>query len=407
MKLLHTSDWHIGKRYGQISRLSEQRGALDEICRIAEEENVDAVLVAGDIYDSFNPPTEAAELFYRTLRRLSRGGSTAVIVIAGNHDSPDKIEVSDPLALELGIVLAGTPGAAIRPFETEPGIRLLRAGEGFVELALPRCDSPLRVILAPYANELRLRKFLGMNGNPADELGSHLAGAWGEIADKYCDESGVNVLVSHLFMMRQGGERPEESDEERSISLGGADLLFTSIIPPGVQYAALGHIHKPWMVDRENCPVVYSGSPVAYGLNEAGQDKFVYIAEIEPGGKAAIERRQIFSGRRIIKGRFGNYAKAVEWLAANREAIVELTFETDTYITSEMKNGFDEAYGAPVTIIPVINSADEEEDTDERSISGKSMEELFIDYFEMKKGLKPNDELLGLFREIMAVEVEK
>ena len=88
MKILHTADWHLGKRLNEFSRIEEQREVLEEICRIAEEQQVDAVLVAGDLYDTFNPPNEAIELFYKSLHRLAAGGKRAVIGIAGNHDSP-------------------------------------------------------------------------------------------------------------------------------------------------------------------------------------------------------------------------------------------------------------------------------------------------------------------------------
>jgi len=107
MKILHTSDWHLGKRLENFSRLDEQIAVLDEICTIADKENIDAVLVAGDLFDTFNPPTEAVELFYRSLKKLSKNGSRPVIAIAGNHDSPDRIESPDPLARECGIIFAG------------------------------------------------------------------------------------------------------------------------------------------------------------------------------------------------------------------------------------------------------------------------------------------------------------
>ena len=98
MKLLHTSDWHLGKRLGDFSRFEEQQAVMQEICDIADRELADAILVAGDLFDSFNPPTEAVDLFYKTLRKLSKNGSRPVIAIAGNHDSPDRIEAPDPLA---------------------------------------------------------------------------------------------------------------------------------------------------------------------------------------------------------------------------------------------------------------------------------------------------------------------
>lgn len=89
MKILHTSDWHLGKRLNDRERAGEQVAVMDEIVRVADEEAADAVIVAGDLFDTFNPPVEAIELLYRTLHRLARGGQRLVVAIAGNHDSPD------------------------------------------------------------------------------------------------------------------------------------------------------------------------------------------------------------------------------------------------------------------------------------------------------------------------------
>src|SRR5690606_13942956 len=104
LKILHTADWHLGKRLQEFSRLEEQREVLDEIVKIADQTAADLILVAGDILDSFNPSHEAVELLFKTLRRLSNEGRRPIIAISGNHDSPQFIAAPDPLARELGIL---------------------------------------------------------------------------------------------------------------------------------------------------------------------------------------------------------------------------------------------------------------------------------------------------------------
>ena len=126
MKILHTADWHLGKKLEGISRLQEQRAVLEEICAIADHEAVDAVLVAGDLFDTFNPSSEAEELLYKTLKQLSRNGTRAVVAIAGNHDSPERIEAPDPLARACGIIFAGYPNSIVPPFELETGLTVLK-----------------------------------------------------------------------------------------------------------------------------------------------------------------------------------------------------------------------------------------------------------------------------------------
>ncbi len=124
MKLLHTSDWHLGKYLNNFSRHAEQQEVLEEICEIAEREKVNAILIAGDLFDTYNPPTESVELFYRILKRLSANGTRAVIAIAGNHDSPERIEAPDPLARECGIIFAGYPNSLVSTFTLESGLSI-------------------------------------------------------------------------------------------------------------------------------------------------------------------------------------------------------------------------------------------------------------------------------------------
>ena len=169
MKILHTSDWHLGKRLENFSRLEEQQAVMQEICEIADREEADIVVVAGDLFDTFNPPTEAIDLLYKTLKRLTANGYRPVIAIAGNHDSPDRIEAPDPLARECGIIFAGYPNVQVSSFTLETGLKVLKTDEGFLEIALPGSNIPLRILITPYASEYRLRTFLGEE-NSEDEL---------------------------------------------------------------------------------------------------------------------------------------------------------------------------------------------------------------------------------------------
>src|SRR5690606_29525963 len=145
MKILHTADWHLGKRLEKISRLPEQQLVIDEIIDIANEQQADVVLIAGDLFDNFNPATEAVELFYKALKKLSNYGKRPVIAIAGNHDSPDRIEAPDVLARECGIIFAGYPHSHINPIELESGIKVVKTEPGFIEIELPQYDYPLRL----------------------------------------------------------------------------------------------------------------------------------------------------------------------------------------------------------------------------------------------------------------------
>ena len=158
MRLLHTSDWHLGKKLDRFDRLDEQKQVMEEICAIADREKVDAVLVAGDLFDVVNPPAEAVDLLYKTLKQLAAEGTRPVIAIAGNHDMPERIEAPDPLARECGIIFSGFPHSIITPFSLKTGLQVARSDTGFVELVCPNWKTPLRIVCAPYANEYRMRR---------------------------------------------------------------------------------------------------------------------------------------------------------------------------------------------------------------------------------------------------------
>src|SRR5690606_37531581 len=135
MKILHTADWHLGKRLDNFSRLEEQIEVMNEIISIADEQNVDLVLVAGDLFDAFHPSTEAIDLFYKTVKRLAKNGKRPVIAIAGNHDSPSFIDAPDPLARECGIILIGYPNQKVQEYALE-NFRITISEKGFLEIQL-------------------------------------------------------------------------------------------------------------------------------------------------------------------------------------------------------------------------------------------------------------------------------
>lgn len=411
MKILHTADWHLGKRLDAFSRFDEQREVLDEICQIAEAEAVDVVLVAGDLFDTLHPTAEATELLYNTLCRLSAKGTRAVVAIAGNHDSPERIDVPDSLARVCGILFVGLPNAEIKSYRTAAGLEVLRTDRGFVELKIPGCEAPLRLLLTPYANELRLKTFLGIEA-PDAALREVLAAHWAHLAETYCDDQGVNVLMTHLFFVPSSGEMPEEPEGERSIlHVGGASAVYSSDVPAQMQYVALGHLHRYQLIDSQPCPVVYSSSPLAYSFAEADQTKYVVIIEAEPGQPVAYRPVALTSGKALKKARFEDVDVAKIWLADNVGALVQITVVSDTYLEANDKKSLFDAHAGIVALIPEVTQTAETGITTRQvaDLANESLEELFVGYFRSSKegkGQIPSDSLLRLFREVLAVEPE-
>ena len=399
MKILHTADWHLGKRLDSFYRLEEQKLVLNEICEIAELQSVDAVIVAGDLFDAFNPPVEAIELLYKTLKRLTNNGKRPVIAIAGNHDSPERIDSPDPLARECGILFMGLPNSELQTIQLENGFIITRTNKGFIEFKLPQHPYPLRIIATPYANEVRMKEYFGEEKDVA--LINSLQKRWGELAEKYCDEKGVNILITHLYMLKRGGEILEEPDGEKPLKIGNADLVYSDAIPSQIQYTALGHLHRYQNVGTEEKPVVYSGSPLAYSFSEAGQKKYVNIIDVEPNGTAQIERILLKSGKQLVRKRFKNIDLAVEWLNENQYTLVELTLESDDYLKSEDLKRLRNAHHEIVHIIPIVSN-DNVMNTNIKQINlDQDITALFSDYFKYEKGQLPNEEIIELFKEVI------
>jgi DNA repair protein SbcD/Mre11 len=409
MKILHTADWHLGKRLdNHVSRHEEQVAVLNEIVDIADRENVDVVLIAGDLFDNFTPSVESSELLYSSCKRLTNNGLRPVIAIAGNHDSPHRIEMTDALTRSLGILFAGFPETVIPVFELESGIQITRSDKGFVELKLPKFDYPLQLLLTPYANEYRLRRYL-QDGDADNNLRTALQTHWQQTYDQYFDTERVCILMTHLFFTDPNKPHFVEPDDEKPIlHIGGAAAMFPEHIPDGVQYVALGHLHRAHTVSNTPCPIVYSGSPLAYSFNEDNQQKYVQIIDIEPNQKVVHRKVALQSGRRMFHVQFQTVEAAIDWLEKNQNIWVLLTLETDDYLSAFTHKRLKEVHDGLITIIPLLRADNQALMSNEGDKKvPKTMQNMFIDYFKYRqKGLAPSQSLMDLFEEVLGENVE-
>lgn len=405
MKILHTADWHLGKRLQEYPRLEEQKEVLQEIVNIAEKEEVDLVLLAGDIFDSFNPNHEAVELLYKTLKKLSNNGQRPIIAISGNHDSTQFIEAPDPLAREMGIFFYSKYDSLIPIGQLDNGIQVLQSETGFVELKLPKYGFPVRILLAPYANELLLKTYLG-EGDREQEFRQLLATKWQLLANKYCDDKGVNLFVGHFFFAKEGEALEVEPESERPIlHVGGTQALYSQNIPSQIQYAALGHLHRYHAVVQEPCPIVYSSSPLAYSFSEAEQEKQVVLIEAVPGKAVNYRPIPLKKGRPLYRKTFQDLETALEWLGENPYCFVELTYVTEHAIDASTRKALMKAHDGIVNLIPQIKNPQGQESLSLKVEDlEKDMLSLFKMYYQSEKGLEPNAELLDLFKEVISQE---
>jgi exonuclease SbcD len=403
IKILHTADWHLGKRLQDASRLEEQKLVLEEITAIATSEEADMVLIAGDIFDGFNPSHEAIELLYKTLRKLSNNAQRPIIVISGNHDSTQFIEAPDPLAREMGIFFYSRYDTIIPTGKLDSGIEVVASDAGFVSLKLPQLDFPVRILLAPYANEVSLRTYLG-EGERESELRHVLEEKWTALADRYCDDKGLNLFLGHFFFVKEGTTPEKEPESERPIlHVGGTQAIYTSNIPKQIQYAALGHLHRYHAATESPFPVVYSSSPLAYSFSEAGQEKQIVIINGEPGKPVSYHPVPLKQGRKLERKKFAELANALKWLKENPNCFVELTYETDDSIDAATRKSLLNAHDGIINLIPQIkNLAENSEEQLQVADLEKDMTSLFEMYFKSEKGQPPNEDLMLVFKEILS-----
>jgi DNA repair protein SbcD/Mre11 len=288
MRFMHTADWHVGKVLKGRDRLDEQRDVLAEITRIAEENQVDAVLVAGDVYDTGAPSAAAQKLVIQTLLRLRRTGAE-VIVIAGNHDNGGTFEAYRPLMKEVGITLVGQT----RPPDQGGVVRFrARSGEDAQVAVLPFLTQRYAVRAAEIVSQTPSENVRAYDDMVRRVISALTAGF---------GANTINLLMAHLTCIGGtfgGGERAAQSIFEYSVP--------AAIFPVSTHYVALGHLHRRQSLPAP-CPVHYSGSPLAIDFGEQANTSVVCLVEASPGVPARVTDVPIASGRRLrtVRGTLG------------------------------------------------------------------------------------------------------
>jgi DNA repair protein SbcD/Mre11 len=281
VKFLHTADWHVGKTLKGIDRLDEQRAVLAEIAGIAEAHQVDAVLVAGDVYDLSAPSAAAQQLVVRSLLRMRDAGAQ-VIVIAGNHDHGPTFEAYRPLMGVAGITLAGM----YRPAE-RGGVFRFNArsdGAGTQVAMLPFLSQRYAVRAAEIVANTPSENVRAYDEQVRQVITSLTSGFGGDT---------VNLVMSHITCLGGtfgGGERSAQSIFEYSVPAG--------IFPVESHYVALGHLHRRQALAAP-APVHYSGAPLAVDFGEQDNTSVVCVVEATPGTPARITDVPVTSGRRL------------------------------------------------------------------------------------------------------------
>ncbi|AMA73194.1 MULTISPECIES: exonuclease SbcCD subunit D [Aneurinibacillus] len=276
MKFFHTADWHLGKIIQSVHMTEDQEYILRQFVAAACEEKPDAIIIAGDVYDRAVPPTEAVDLLNSVFNELVIELNIPVLAIAGNHDSPDRLEFGSRIMKDNGLYIAGRFRAVFEP--------------------VVLCDEygPVHFYLVPYAEPGRVRHALG-----DETIRTHddaMRAVTARIVENM-DSKARHVFVGHAFVTPTG-EKEEgvenASDAERPLSIGGAEYVHARHFAP-FHYTALGHLHQAHHVGSE--VIRYAGSPLKYSISEELHRKGFYIVELDGQGKVRVEKRPLVPRR--------------------------------------------------------------------------------------------------------------
>lgn len=400
MRILHTSDLHIGKKLYSSDRIEEQKAFLQELSKVCEEEQIDIVLIAGDLFDTFNPSTASMKLLYDSLCDISKGGKRPVVAIAGNHDSADRIDMPDSFSQRNGIFFIGNYGSHQEPIRLNADISLEKSAPNYMQFRFSKYDYPLQLIVTPFVNEQRLREKFSIE-NEERELRDWLQDIWHETISFQERENGIKVLMSHLFVLENENDERTEPEDENAINIGGASAIYSENIPEEIQYTALGHLHRCQKVGKRE--IWYSGSPLAYSFSEDEQDKYFLIVDIEPNEKPIVRKRKIESGMPIKNLLAYNVEEALRVLKANQNNWVQLRFVSNKALSYEETTMLHSAHNHLLQIIPEIQSTSERSEQRSRILEMQDNPlELFKEFYKhTHAGQEPDDMLTNLFQEII------
>lgn len=400
MRILHTADWHLGKSLEKRSRIDEQRKFLDDFIEVAKENNIDLVIIAGDIYDSSNPPAIAEKMFYDTLKKISDNGKRLILIIAGNHDNPERLVASAPLAREHGIIMVGTLKTIIDTGNYGRH-KIINSGEGFIEIEIN--GEKAIILTVPYLSEKRLNEVLYRDMDSDEEriksYSDRVFSLFDSLKDNYREDT-INLLVSHLYAMGS-----EEGGSERSIQLGGSYIVNCDCFPKEAQYIALGHVHKPQLVPGTNKKARYSGSPIHYNKKEVSYNKKCFVVDVKANEEANVKEVYFKVYKPIEIWKCENFDDALLKCEENkdRECWVYLEIKVDRYMREDEIKKLKELKKDILEITPIIENI-HRDDESAISLSEKSFEELFIDFYKKERMGEPDKEIIDLFLNLVYEE---
>ncbi|WP_062106798.1 exonuclease SbcCD subunit D [Bacillus niameyensis] len=373
MKFFHTADWHLGKLVQGVYMTEDQRYILDQFIQAITEEQPDAVIIAGDLYDRGVPPTEAVHLLDEVLETIVLKLKTPVIAVAGNHDSPSRLNFGSKIMKEKGLNLVGRLTKDMEPV-------ILHDENGEVHFHLvPYCDpSVVRNLFED--EEVR------SHNDAARKIIEHIS------ANQ--DKQARHVLVGHAFVTPFGEKEENTSDSERPLSIGGAEYVDARLFA-NFHYTALGHLHQAHYVSAEK--IRYAGSILKYSISEERHKKGFSIVELDENGEVAIEKRT-FTPKRDMRTVEGTMEEILTHPINEDYVFVRLLDETPVLSPMEKVRS---VYPNAMHVERKATSAISDERYETKARSKMTDLELFQSFYKQVKGVEPSEETEAIFKEVL------
>lgn len=380
MKFLHTSDWHLGAKTNGRDRLDEQKRVLDEIVSIVNYENVDCVIIAGDVFNTASPSAEAEELFFDSIQRLSENGDRFVFVLAGNHDDPTRLSAGLPLSSKHNIALLSSLAKLNeKSFNKNSVVKLIETGKGHIKLK--KNEEIVTIAYLPYPNEVRIAEKVDSDLSYAEKVK-----AWAEIGASAFNDDTFNIFVSHLFMV---GSKTQSG----TVKVGDIMAVPKNFLPKA-DYTALGHIHTPQNLGDD---VYYSGAIT--NLTVGQKNLGVTIFETENGKLVSKEHIKLKNIAKYEKVSASSIEDAEEKLADFDDGdIVELEIVQSEPLSASRLKALRKSFAcvSNVSLVKISNGEVFENKGKRKFLSD---EELFKEFYKQARGIEPSDDLVKMYIE--------
>jgi DNA repair protein SbcD/Mre11 len=384
MRILHTADWHVGKRLRGRSRDDETAAALDQLVEMARDASADVVLIAGDVYEHRTVSPEADLIVFDALSRLRDTGAT-VVVIPGNHDSWQRLEALAKLLTPLGILAVP---------------RVLRPAEGgLLEVASRDGSEAALVACLPFVPERRFGDAAALFDERASAYVDYDEGMGRVIAGMAASfrPDRVNILMGHLMIhgAKLGGG-------EQELTIGMTYAVSPGRLPGTASYAALGHVHRPQAVAAAPCPTRFAGSLLQLDFGEVAQEKSAVLVEAHPGKPPKVRELPITAGRRLVDLQ-GTLDEVLAKAGSTGDAYLRVRVKTDGPVPGLAERVREVLPDAMVVELEYERAQEERPDAGMASLAPR---EQFVHYYRHAHGADPEPSLMGAFDRLYAEVAE-